>query len=115
MKCEPLRNKKQKMKKDILASKEYNNKENNDLHVGYEKGVDDSFDVFASFFDVYKQYKNNLKLLMSEQKHIWGQWVQYYESQTDITKENYLSRYNEWLFNYIFSDANSTNPNDFLS
>jgi len=115
MECEPLRNKKQKMKKDILSSKEYSNKARNDLYVGYQKGVDDSFNVFASFFDLYKQYKNDVKSLMNEQKHIWSKWVQYHEAQTDITKSNYLSRYNDWLFNYIFKDANSTKSDDFLN
>ncbi len=50
MKCEPLRNKKHEMKKDILASKDH--KERNEFYLGFEKGVDDSFDVFASFFDL---------------------------------------------------------------
>ncbi len=115
MKCEPLRNKKEKMKKDILASKDYSNKERNELYLGFEKGVDDSFDVFASFFDVYKRYKNDLKLLMNEQNHVWSKWVQYYEAQTDIKTSNYLSRYNDWLFDYIFYDVNNTKPDDFLS
>ena len=115
MKCEPLRNKKQKMKKDILASKDYSNKEKKEFILGFEKGVDDSFDVFASFFDVYKRYKNDLKLLMNEQNHVWSKWVQYYEAQTDIKTSNYLSRYNDWLFDYIFYDVNNTKPDDFLS
>ena len=115
MKCEPLRNKKQKMKKDILALTEHNNTERKDFFVGYEKGVDDSFNEFATFFNVYKRYKNDLKLLMTEQKHIWSQWVQYYETQKDINTSNYLSRYNDWLFDYIFYDANNTKPDDFLS
>ena len=115
MKCEPLRNKKQKMKKDILVSKKYSNKAGNELYLGYEKGVDDSFEVFASFFDLYKRYENDVKLLMNEQKHVWSKWVQYHEAQTDITTSNYFSRYNDWLFNYIFYDVNSTKPDDFLS
>ena len=114
MKCEPLRNKKQEMKKDILASKDYSNKERNKFYLGFEKGVDNSFDVFASFFDLYKRYKNDLKSLMNEQKHIWSKWVQYYETKTDINPSNYLNRYNDWLFEYIFYDVNSTKPDDFL-
>ena len=115
MKCEPLRNKKQEMKKDILASKDYDNKERKEFYLGFEKGIDDSFDVFASFFDLYKRYKNDLKLLMNEQKTVWLEWVKYYEAQTDINKSNYFSRYNDWLFNYIFYDVNSTKSDDFLS
>ena len=115
MKCEPLRNKKQKMKKDILASKDSSIKDGNELYVGYEKGVDDSFDAFASFIDLYKRYKNDLKLLMNEQKHVWSKWVQYYETQKDINTANYLNRYNDWLFDYIFNDVNSTKPDDFLT
>ena len=115
MKCEPLRNKQQKMKNDILASKDDGNKDRNEFYSGYEKGVDDSYEAFASFVDVYKRYKNDLKLLMNEQKQVWEQWVHYYETQTNITKSDYLSRYNDWLFEYIFYDVTSTKSNDFLS
>ncbi len=115
MKCEPLRNKKQEMKKDILASKDCSKKERNEFYLGFEKGVDNSFDVFASFFDLYKRYKNDLKLLMNEQKPVWLEWVKYYENQTDINKSNYFSRYNDWLFHYIFYDVNGTKSDDFLS
>ena len=115
MKCEPLRNKKQNIKKNILASKDHSNKEINEFILGFEKGVDDSFDAFAMYFDLYKQYKNDLKSLMNEQKHVWSKWVQYYETQTDINTSNYLSRYNDWLFDYIFYDVNTTKSDDFLS
>ena len=115
MKCEPLKNQKQKMKKNILASKDCSDKEKKEFILGFEKGVDDSFNAFASFFDVYKRYKNNLKLLMNEQNHVWSKWVQYYETQTDIKTSNYLCRYNDWLFDYIFYDVNNTKPDDFLS
>jgi len=115
MKCEPLRNKKQEMKKHIHASTNNSDKERKEFNVGYEKGIDDSFDIFTSFVDLYKHYKNDLKLLMNEQKHVWSIWVQYYETQTDIHPSNYLSKYNDWLFEYIFYDVNSTKPNDFLS
>ena len=115
MKCEPLKNKKQQMKKDILLTKDKTSKDKNEFNLGFEKGVEDSFDVFASFIDLYKRYKNDLKSLMNEQKHIWSKWVQYYEKQTDINKSDYLSRYNEWLFEYIFNDVNNKNPDDFLN
>jgi len=114
MKCESLRNKKEKMKKDILVSKNYSTKERTESYLGYEKGVDDSFNVFASYVDLYKRYKNDLKLLMNEQKHVWLQWVQYYETQTDINPTNYLCRYNDWLFDYIFYNVNNVKSDDFL-
>ncbi|MFH1100598.1 MAG: hypothetical protein V1726_00980 [Methanobacteriota archaeon] len=115
MKCEPYKNIKQKILKDILTSKNHSNKEKNEFYSGYEKGVDDSFDAFASYVDLYKHYKNDLKLLMNEQKHVWEQWVQYYEKQKDIDTTNYQSRYNDWLFEYIFYDTKKTKPDDFSS
>jgi hypothetical protein len=112
MKYEPLKDKKQKMKKEIHTSKDY--KDRNEFSLGFEKGVDDSFNVFASYVDLFKRYKNNVKLLMDEQKDAWLKFVQYYESQKDINKSNYLSKYNNWLFDYIFCD-NDTNSSDFLN
>ena len=110
MKCEPLKNEKQKMMKDALKS---NNK--NEFYLGFKKGVDDSFNVFASYVDLFKKYKNNVKLLMNEQKDVWLKFVQYYESQPTIKSSEYLSIYNNWLFEYIFSDINNANSDDFLS
>jgi hypothetical protein len=56
-----------------------------------------------------------VKLLMNEQKDVWLKFVQYYETQSDTNPSNHLSRYNNWLFEYIFYDINDMNPNDFLS
>jgi len=113
MKYEPLKNKKQKMKKDILTSKDH--KDRNEFYKGFERGVDDSFNVFVSYVDLFKRYKNNVKLLTDEQKDVWLKFVQYCETQKDMNKSNYLSRYNSWLFDYIFCDVNETDANNFLN
>ena len=47
MKCEPLKDKKQIILKDVLNSTD-NNAES-EFNLGFKKGVDDSFDTFASF------------------------------------------------------------------
>jgi hypothetical protein len=105
MKYDSLKNKKQKIKKEFLKSNNNKNIENK-YYKGFEKGVDDSFDLFASVIDSYKKYMNNVKLLMKEQKNVWLEWVKYYDNQSDITSVNYLERYNKWLFNYAFNDIN---------
>jgi hypothetical protein len=114
MKCEPLKDKKQKMMKDVIKSPDDNLNDKSEFYLGFKKGIDDSFNVFASFIDLFNRYKNNVKLLMNEQKDVWQKFVQYYESQSDINKSNYLSRYNNWLFDYIFYDINNINPDDFF-
>ena len=115
MKCEPLKNKKQKLKKDFLNNVDKKINEKNEFYLGFEKGIDDSFELFASFIKLYMRYKNNVKLLMNEQKDIWLKFVKYYETQSDTNTSNYLSRYNNWLFNYIFYDINNENFDDFFS
>lgn len=104
MKYEPVKDKKQKMKKNIrkLASSDALNDDN--FYLGFEKGVSDSFDLFASTIEAYRQYKNDVKLLMKEQQKVWSKWVRYYDSKSDIDNSNYLDRYNNWLFDYTFSD-----------
>ena len=115
MKCEPLKDKKQKMMKDFLTSTGNNINDKNEFYLGFKKGVDDCFNVFASFVDLFKRYKNNVKLLMNEQKDIWLKFVKYYETQSNTNNSNYLSKYNNWLFNYFFYDINSESIDDFLS
>jgi hypothetical protein len=115
MKCEPLKNKKQKMKKDILSLKEKNVSEKSEFYLGYKKGIDDSFEVFASFVDQFKKYKNNVKLLMNEQKDVWQHFVKFYETQKGLNTSNYLGKYNSWLFEFLFDDLNNMDSNDFLS
>ena len=114
MKCEPLKDKKQKMMIDVLTSTDNNFNDKSEFFLGFKKGVDDSFNVFASFVDLFKRYKNNVKLLMNEQKDVWLKFVQYYETQSDSNTSNYLNRYNNWLFDYIFYDINNMSPNNFL-
>jgi len=107
----PLKNKKDEMIKDFMTS----NDKKNDFCLGFKKGVDDSFNVFSSYIYFFKKYKNNVKLLMDEQKDIWLKFVKYYENKHDTNASNYLSRYNNWLFDYIFSDINNVDSDDFLS
>ena len=115
MKCEPLKDKKQKIMKDLLSSKDKSINKDSEFYSGFKKGVDDSFDTFATFIDLFKRYENNVKLLMNEQKDVWMKFVKYYESQKDTNKSNYLSKYNNWLFDYIFHDVNNVSPNDLFS
>jgi hypothetical protein len=114
MKCEPLKDKKHKMIKDVLKSTDNSINIESEFYLGFKKGIDDSFNVFASFIDLFKRYKNNVKLLMNEQKDVWQKFVKYYETQSDTNTSNYLNRYNNWLFDYIFYDVNNMSPNDFL-
>jgi len=115
MKCEPLKDKKHKIMKDVLKSKENNIDDKSEFYQGFKKGVDDSFNVFASFIDLFKRYENNVKLLMNEQKDVWLKFVKYYETQKDMNTSNYLNKYNNWLFDYIFYDINNKSPNDLFS
>ena len=112
--CEPLKNKKQKMEKDILKSTDKTINDKSEFYLGFKKGIDDSFVIFASYIDLFKRYKNNVKLLMNEQKEIWLKFVQYYENQSDMTTSNYLSKYNNWLFDYIFNNVNDLDSDNFL-
>ena len=115
MKYGPLKSKKQKMKKDTLKSMKHDVPEKNKFYSGFEKGVDDSFDLFASVVDLYKRYKGDVKLLMNEQRKVWSEWVNYYDSQSDIDVSTYLDRYNNWLFDYAFSDIDGKKSDDFFS
>lgn len=115
MKFESLKNKKEKIIKDALKSNNKNINDKNEFILGFNKGVDDSFNAFASLVDYFKKYKNNVKLLMTEQKDVWLEFVQYYENQSDNNPSNYLSKYNNWLFDYVFHNINDANPDDFLS
>ena len=104
MKYEPVKDKKRKMKKNIRKSAGSNVLDDDNFYLGFEKGVSDSFDLFASAVEEYKRYKDNVKLLMKEQQKVWLEWVSYYDSKSDIDNSNYLDRYNNWLFDYAFSD-----------
>lgn len=115
MKYGPLNNKKQKMKKDALKSTKHDIPSENKFYLGFEKGVDESFDLFASIVDSYKQYRDDVKLLMKEQRKVWTEWVDYYDNQSDIDVSNYLDRYNDWLFNYAFSNINGEKSDSLFS
>jgi len=109
MNYEPLKQKKHLMKKQIRATK----KENNDFFQGFEQGIDDAFELFTTYIHLYKRYKNDLKLLMEEQKPVWKHWVKYYETQKNVDKSEYLGTYNNWLFDYIFVDGNKKDDDFF--
>jgi hypothetical protein len=112
MKCEPLKDKKQKIKKDFLTGSDNGVNKKSDFYSGFKKGVDDSFEVFSSFIDLFNKYKNNVNLLMKEQRDVWLKFVKYVEAQKGIDKSNYLNKYNNWLFNYIFYDVNDIGSDD---
>ena len=112
---EPLKNKKQKMEKDILKLTDKSINDKSEFYQGFKKGLDDSFTLFASYVDLFNRYKNNVKLLMNEQKDIWLKFVKYYETQSDMNTSNYLTKYNNWLFDYIFHDVNNMDSDNFLS
>ena len=111
---EPLQNKKEKMEKEIMKSKDKKIDDKSDFYLGFKKGIDDSFIIFSSYVDFFKRYQNNIKLLMEEHKDVWSEFIKYYEAQSDIDKTNYISRYNNWLFDYIFHDLKTSDPDDFL-
>ncbi|GAG87440.1 unnamed protein product, partial [marine sediment metagenome] len=48
-------------------------------------------------------------------KEVWLKFVQYYETQSDMNTSNYLSKYNNWLFEFIFYDVNNIDSDNFLS
>jgi len=108
MKYKSLKDKKQELKKNHKKSS------NNEFKDGFEQGVDNSFDLFASYVDQYKRYKDDVKLLMKEQKNVWTNWVKYYENQSNVDTANYINKYNEWLFDYMFSNINEE-TDSFLS
>jgi hypothetical protein len=60
MRYEPLRDKKQKIKKEGCPGKQKNSE--NKFYLGFVKGVDESFEVFATYVEYYKEYKNDVKL-----------------------------------------------------
>ena len=102
MKFDQLMYKKKELNKMI------NNSNNNEKYYeGLKKGVTESFNLFNSTISFYKEYKDDVKLLMKEQNKLWLKWVDYYNSQTSIDNSNYKNRYNKWLFDNIFSNINT--------
>ena len=93
------------------------NKDNSDDYnfcSGFEKGVNESFEAFSTSIDTYKRYKNDVKLLMKEQQKIWSKWIKYYNSKKNINNDNFLDKYNDWLFSYIFSGIDNENSSGLL-
>jgi len=69
---------------------------------GYMTGIEQSFFSFSSLVKKFQKYQNDVKLLMKEEKKIWKKWVSYYEQNSDISKDDYIEKYNTWLFDYLF-------------
>jgi len=106
MEFETLKVKKKKLQEEINTKEKTKNKENLKFYEGYEKGIEQSFNLFEKFIELYKKYQNNVKLLMNEENKVWKNWVKYYENKSDINTDNYLEKYNDWLFDYFFSNIN---------
>ncbi len=95
MKDESLIELKEKLKNGITKE--------NDYKKGFEKGIDESFKLFSKYAKNYSKYYNNIKLLLKEDKRTWKKWIEFYDKQKNINKENYLNIYNKWLFDYFFN------------
>ena len=72
--------------------------------------------TIASAVQFYKNYRSNIKKLMQEKKDIWNKWIGYYNNLKDSTYSTYvkdrsvnnliyINKYNDWLFDYTFSDV----------
>ena len=109
MKYEPLKEKKQKIKKEFLK----NRKKEDEFFADFEKAVDECFNAFSSHVNMYNRYKDDVKLLMNEQKPVWKKWVEHCD-QKNIDKTDYIVCYNNWLFDYFFTDVNG-GSSSFLS
>ena len=112
MKYDELINKKKELKK-IINNSNFNNK-NEKYYEGFKKGVLESVNLFNSTISFYKQYKDDVKLLMKEQNKLWLKWVDYYNGQTSIDNSNYKNRYNKWLFDNIFSNIKTEENEELL-
>lgn len=105
MKLEPLQEKRQQLEKQALSFSK--NGKADQFDVGFQKGIETSFETFTMLIEQYIRYKNEVKLLMEEQKPLWKEWIQYYEKQSDIPQSEYITRYNTWLFDYLFHQKHS--------
>jgi len=107
MKLEPL----PKMKHQLSKQAKSNGlkQQDNTFSSGYIEGIKSSFDMFTQLIQQYKRYKDDVKLLMKEQKPLWKSWVSYYEKTNNISQNDYLQQYNTWLFNYIFQESGDEN------
>jgi hypothetical protein len=113
MKLEPLPQKKQQLSKQ--AKNNESKKQDEAFSSGYIEGIKSSFDTFTQLIHQYKRYKDDVKLLMEEQKPLWKSWVSYYENKNNISQNDYLQQYNSWLFNYIFQECSEESTLSVLS
>jgi len=95
-KLEPL-----SVKQNDISKKKNKSSPKDEYYKGYDQGITEAFQVVHHSVDLFKRYKNDVKLLMKEQKPVWKYWVSYYEEQK-IDQDEYLNRYNTWLFDYVF-------------
>ena len=51
---------------------------------------------------------------MKEQQKIWSKWIKYYNTKKNINNDNFLDKYNDWLFSYIFSGLDNENSSGLL-
>ena len=91
---EPLKDQKQTIKKSINGSTDLKGLKDKNFNQGFEKGVSDSFNLFASTIESFKRYKDNVKLLMKEQQKVWKKWVEYYNGKSDI--DNFAENICDW-------------------
>ena len=94
MKLEPLKNKKRNISQ---------------IGFVYEE------DSIISAVRFFKNYSYNIKKLLNEEKNIWKKWIEYYNKlsasnnpnfiiNSEVNKLVYIDKFNEWLFNYSFSE-----------
>lgn len=106
-KLEPLSVKEQHFVKKKKSSTD------KDFKKGYTKGVSEAFQEVQESVNLFKRYENDVKLLMKEQKPVWKNWVSYYEDQ-NINQDEYIYRYNVWLFDFVFLKGNKKEKESLL-
>ena len=42
---------------------------------------------------------------MTEHEKIWKEFITFYNKSEQFNRQNYVEKYNDWLFNYTFSDV----------
>jgi hypothetical protein len=87
--------------KEELIRKMNNQSSEENFRKGFTQGVDEAFQEFENSVDLFKRYENDVKLLMKEQKPVWKNWVSFFEGKK-INQDEYLERYNVWLFEFVF-------------
>ena len=111
MSLEPL----PKLQKELINSKSGKPESNKEAYSqGFKVGINQSFKSFHQLINQFKKYQNNVKQLMKDENKIWKEWVTFYEKQPNISKSDYIEKYNEWLFDYLFCNK-ETYENTFTS